>query len=275
MAPYFIGVFDTVAALGAKGLARWMMLAVLLSVVFAIPTWVIRHYVGTIDAGTYVLGVVIVLGVLMFRARFKMIGDYPAKGKLRWHFSGWRSGFYDRFLDKRVRFARHALAIDERRLDFARVEWGVKGDHPVRENGEGEWFKQIWFAGNHSDIGGSYSEDESRLSDIALDWMVREATSIPYPMIVDSSKLHVFPSCGGMQHCEIQGMRDRYPTWVPKALRFTWREKERTEVLGSPLHPTVLDRFALASVIQSDQFAEYRPESLRKDPRVELFYAPK
>ena len=40
-------------------------------------------------------------------------------------------------------------------------------------------FRQWWFAGNHSDIGGSYPETESRLSDIALEWMIEEATAIP------------------------------------------------------------------------------------------------
>ena len=38
---------------------------------------------------------------------------------------------------------------------------------------------QRWFAGNHSDVGGSYPEPESRLSDIALRWMCEQATSIP------------------------------------------------------------------------------------------------
>ena len=42
-------------------------------------------------------------------------------------------------------------------------------------------FKQVWFAGSHSDIGGSYPETESRLSDIALAWMVQEALSLPQP----------------------------------------------------------------------------------------------
>jgi hypothetical protein len=47
---------------------------------------------------------------------------------------------------------------------------------------EPEQFDQIWFAGNHADIGGSYPENESRLSDIALDWMVDFiAKKIPEP----------------------------------------------------------------------------------------------
>ena len=43
-------------------------------------------------------------------------------------------------------------------------------------------FRQVWFAGNHSDIGGSYPENESRLSDITLDWMQTFiAKDIPAP----------------------------------------------------------------------------------------------
>lgn len=57
----------------------------------------------------------------------------------------------------------------------------------MREPGEPEWLEQMWFAGNHSDIGGSYGEDESRLSDIALGWMVEQATSLPHPLIEDGT----------------------------------------------------------------------------------------
>jgi uncharacterized protein (DUF2235 family) len=37
--------------------------------------------------------------------------------------------------------------------------------------------KEVWFAGVHSDVGGSYQESESQLSQITLDWMVNEAES--------------------------------------------------------------------------------------------------
>ncbi|SDG02432.1 Uncharacterized alpha/beta hydrolase domain [Bradyrhizobium brasilense] len=52
---------------------------------------------------------------------------------------------------------------------------------------------QMWFAGNHSDIGDSYPETEPRLSDNALTWMIEEAASIPNglklgPVLVNASK---------------------------------------------------------------------------------------
>jgi uncharacterized protein (DUF2235 family) len=101
---------------------------------------------------------------------------------------GWQRFFpdwaYDRHFSKDVRYARHLQSIDECRSDFKRVPWGGSGSvlWPDREN-EPEQFDQIWFAGNHADVGGSYPENESRLSDITLDdWMVDFITkAIPEP----------------------------------------------------------------------------------------------
>ncbi len=107
--------------------------------------------------------------------------------------------FYDRNLSRDVGFARHALAIDERRKAFDRVPWGSPRD---RKQTEPEWFQQIWFAGNHSDIGGSYPEDESRLSDITLKWMLEAAQAVPDGLKVDPAVLRLYPSVAGMQHDE-------------------------------------------------------------------------
>ena len=76
--------------------------------------------------------------------------------------------FYDTKIGSNVRIARHALAIDEHRVDFKPTIW------QLRENMD---MKQVWFSGAHCDIGGSYKpdDDETSLSDIALDWMIREA----------------------------------------------------------------------------------------------------
>src|SRR3954453_13858966 len=70
---------------------------------------------------------------------------------------------------------------------------------------EPEQFGQIWFAGNHADIGGSYPENESRLSDITLDWMVDFISKkIPEAarVIVDPDLLKLYPSSDGMMHDE-------------------------------------------------------------------------
>ena len=66
-------------------------------------------------------------------------------------------------------------------------------------------FEQIWFAGNHSDIGGSYPENESRLSDIALKWMVDFVTSelpVEGRLAINHDALRCYPSADGMMHDE-------------------------------------------------------------------------
>ncbi len=67
-----------------------------------------------------------------------------------------------------MRVIRHAVSINERRAFFRQNLFGPPHD-PQQD------VKEIWFAGVHSDVGGSYPEPESQLSKIALQWMVCEA----------------------------------------------------------------------------------------------------
>ena len=62
---------------------------------------------------------------------------------------------------------RHAVSLDERRAYFRTNLFGHAES--------GQDMKQVWFAGVHSDIGGGYAENESGLSKITLEWMLREA----------------------------------------------------------------------------------------------------
>jgi len=77
--------------------------------------------------------------------------------------------FYDTKMGPNVTFARHAMAIDERRQDFEPTIWTSRPEVDL---------KQVWFAGVHSDIGGSYPPDKEtgiRASDTPLAWMLDEA----------------------------------------------------------------------------------------------------
>jgi uncharacterized protein (DUF2235 family) len=65
---------------------------------------------------------------------------------------------------------RHAISIDERRCYFRSNLWG--------DPFPGQDIKQVWFSGVHSDIGGSYPNGESGLSQITLQWMLCEAVSL-------------------------------------------------------------------------------------------------
>jgi hypothetical protein len=105
--------------------------------------------------------------------------------------------FYGYTLDDHVGYAKHAVSIDENRKDFARVPWGRKDtDRPSRNADGNLWFEQVWFSGNHADIGGGYDENESRLSDIALKWMLTWAARIPDGLKYDTSVLTLHPDSG-------------------------------------------------------------------------------
>lgn len=68
-----------------------------------------------------------------------------------------------------VGIARHAMSIDETRFTFP--VYRFDGDAVSHADGR---FKEVWFAGIHSDVGGQY-EDDHGLSDVAFAWMVDEA----------------------------------------------------------------------------------------------------
>lgn len=77
--------------------------------------------------------------------------------------------FYDSKMGSNISFARHALALDEQRIDFEPTIW---------TNNENVNLKQVWFAGAHCDVGGSYSPDKESgqcAADIPLQWMIKEA----------------------------------------------------------------------------------------------------
>jgi uncharacterized protein (DUF2235 family) len=87
-----------------------------------------------------------------------------------------------------MRIGRQALSIDERRCFFRQNLWGA----PCT----GQDIRQVWFAGVHSDVGGSYPEPESGLSKLALEWMVREA--VQAGLVVDESRLaRILGKAGG------------------------------------------------------------------------------
>jgi len=249
--PYFIGVFDAVAALGLPIVPRLVLAATALAVTGA-TTWLVSklayRLMGWNADVTFwsFLGIALLASVIQYlRLTFKYIRNFPQRRRrLPFHLARWKGKNYDRFLDPRVNLVRHALSIDETRRDFKRVKWGRSADHPSREEGELEWFQQYWFAGNHSDVGGSYPEDESRLSDIALNWMLGEATGALHPVLVDETKLHLYPEFGGPQHSQVASFRDSYPSWWPKSWRLSWPAEPREVAPDATLHPSVLRRLA-------------------------------
>jgi uncharacterized protein (DUF2235 family) len=74
---------------------------------------------------------------------------------------------------------RHAVSLDERRVFFQMTGWGDRrepiGDGPVP-------IKEVWFAGDHSDVGGGHPNGNSALADTALAWMLGEATAAGFKL---------------------------------------------------------------------------------------------
>lgn len=261
--PHFIGVFDTVAAMGSygsMGLVAFLVVGSIALIAAALcfffgSFW---FWVGVVTAVVALVGLVIYVWTHIKVA----FGLTEFKWWQTLHFTAFKLKFYDRTLNENVGWARHALAIDEHRADFNRVEWGGKGQEMRKtQPGEPDWLQQYWFAGNHSDIGGSYPETESRLSDISLKWMVEAAQAVPDGLKVDKSVLQLFPSPDGMQHDECRSL----------AFRFAKKLNRAIDIKGT-LHPSVYERFKLADVQQYDLSAAYRPENLRLHEKAKPYY---
>lgn len=120
-----------------------------------------------------------------FRARFghpapnpiRFVGVWDTVGALGIPLSGGgllnrfnkRWQFHDTKLSSTVESAFHALAIDEKRPSFTPTIWDPT---PA---GSGLERAQLWFAGDHSDVGGGHAE--RGLSNVALHWLVTRAQS--------------------------------------------------------------------------------------------------
>lgn len=147
---------------------------------------------------------------------------------------------------------RHAVAIDERRAFFRQ--------NLVGKPAEGQDYKQIWFAGVHTDVGGGTGQQE--VSNIALNWMMREAAAqqlilkpgAAYPE--DPTKDLYVSLKGAWVLAEY--IPKRHWDWNAHEERWTIPNgRPRFMPEGSVLHQSVIDRMRLRS--------DYRPPNLPKD----------
>ena len=161
------------------------------------------------------------------------------------------------------------MSIDEYRRDFRRVPWGSKKTIRPAEQGEPEPFQQVWFAGNHADIGGSYPENESRLSDIPLKWIVDFLRDERLPadkrITINDAMLNLHPSFDGMMHDEVMagGVGG---TIIP------WGKKFRPVDPEGTLHATVIARLKASNVRNFVTFGPYRPLNLKDHPHARSFF---
>jgi uncharacterized protein (DUF2235 family) len=172
----------------------------------------------------------------------------------------WRHAFHDATLNARVPYARQALSIDENRQIFVPELWDESEESPeAKASGR---IKQVWFPGVHEDVGGGFPETE--LSDLALEWMIKEATAVGHPLIVDMTRLKLRPSHEGIQH-------DHRTGWGR-----LWIEGTRESVRGGKgpdiLHESVRKRFGLAKARCVTGDRPYRPKALAKHKDCQSFY---
>jgi uncharacterized protein (DUF2235 family) len=157
-----------------------------------------------------------------------------------------------------IRHLRHAVSIDERRA-FFRQNLMHEPTSPAQD------LKQVWFAGVHSDVGGSYPEAESGLSKIALRWMLCEAESAG--LMLDPEKVndvlgalppYVPPDLKCQLHKSLHGLWWLGELW-PKSLSYPvnvagqssqeWKRgitvnlgRSRKIPAGAHIHQSVFDR---------------------------------
>jgi uncharacterized protein (DUF2235 family) len=195
------------------------------------------------------------------------VGIWDAVAAVGWQrvFPDWA---YDKHFAPSIRYARHLQSIDEGRKDFKRVPWGGSGTVTWADRGdEPDQFDQIWFAGNHADVGGSYPENESRLSDITLRWMVEFITQkVPEAgrVLADPTLLRLYPACDGMMHDECMVGIGGSP--------LHWSRTVREVPDEATLHDTVYQRLALPNVRNFTSYGPYRPAALRNHSKAKAFY---
>ena len=84
----------------------------------------------------------------------------------------WPLSAKDRDFSPRIGRARQALALDEARESFEPLLWN-EHNRPLGKTIDDEQVSQVWFAGVHSNVGGSYPDDS--LAFTALNWMLDES----------------------------------------------------------------------------------------------------
>ena len=159
-----------------------------------------------------------------------------------------------------VEVARHAVSVDERRAFFRQN---------LLEKSDGQDFKEYWFAGVHSDVGGGYPKSDGYLWQEPFGWMRSEAQHAG--LLIDDKRLQNVlrrnqtsqPSWKDEQHeslttrwwpAEFFPKLSRSVNWSFRTPRFN-RGRPRYIQNGASIHRTVLERV---------QQTDYRPKNFPK-----------
>ena len=152
------------------------------------------------------------------------VGALGAPGFLGQLFRRGRYQYHDVGLNASIRNAFHALAIDERRKPFQPNLW-------TRPAGYAGRLEQAWFAGVHSNVGGSSAPDG--LANEALHWIVEKAEGAG--LAVDSKFLAHYKPCFNSP------MQDSMTTMY-RALGEYVRPIGKQVADGGEIHQSAIDR---------------------------------
>ena len=178
----------------------------------------------------------------------------PVRGLRRLSYKKHR--FHNTELSSSVKYAYHALAIDERRTPFKPTLWEYIPK--VALDGSDQIVEQAWFAGVHSNVGGGYPDRS--LADITLSWMIEKAKLAGLGFDENVEKLHICtPDCNGKLYNSKKGiyrLSRGYDRIIGRSEKY---ESDETSIdkgadPTQSVHQSALDRW--------DNESDYRPVNL-------------
>ena len=200
------------------------------------------------------------------------VGLWDAVSAVGWVYNAVRFPFTTAARNPDLHIVRHAISIDEHRAFFRQNLFGPPHDSQ-------QDVQEVWFAGVHSDVGGSYPEAESQLSKIALRWMLCEAEIAGLAIdpqrkaeVLGGHPPYVAPDpLTKNQHDSLHGLwwiAELWPKVVHKQTADgTWKKSVRVNLArrrwiapNSVVHDSVEQRVANAS-------PPYRPSNLPQQRR--------
>lgn len=169
-----------------------------------------------------------------YESRIKMVGVWDTVGSLgipltlfqRWNHK--RYSFHDVELSKKIDFAYHALAIQERRNTFTPTLWEKCPDEESNPLFP-QVLEQVWFCGVHSNVGGGYKD--AGLSNVALKWMMCKAQKAGLGFKIEP-----------MYMPDINGKLYKSASWYYKILGIGWRSICAKENSYEKIHKSVASR---------------------------------
>lgn len=208
------------------------------------------------------------------RCPVHFLGLWDTVKSVGWQPKTWRLPFT--MTNNIVSVVRHAVAIDERRCYYRQNLWGKQLKN--------QDVKQVWFAGSHSDVGGSYDKKACGLPRIALKWIVDEAAR--FDLEVDQKRYDsVFSVEEASAESEESSVQPDYKGQLHKSLKGLWWILEIFPIRYADIHDNYKEKIRIplgrrryikegAFVHESvkhrldDPECNYKPENLPADCNV-------